>query len=217
MYKNLDHKTNKYRFDADRFYPWLVFTVVALAFTLAWWQLTFMLGPEFKNPEKSWSVKDYMAAGLSVLMLMTLIWRICFAIRYRAHAPVSEDRLPTVTVVIPAFNEGVQVLSTVKSVVNSNYPADKLQVICVDDGSRDDTWRWMKRAHMAFPSRVKLIRQPANMGKRHALMAGFGQATGEIFVTIDSDSEVLPDTLLHLVSPYVRDPRVGAVAGNVRV
>lgn len=217
MFKNYSDTTRKYRFDADRYYPWLVFAVTTVALLLTWWQVSFMLGSEFNDPNRPWSVKDYMAAGLSIMMLMTLIWRICFAYRYRAHAPVSESRLPTVTVVIPAFNEGMQVLDTVKSVVNSSYPADKLQVICVDDGSRDDTWQWMERAQKEFPLRVQLIRQPANKGKRHALMAGFAQATGEIYVTIDSDSEVLPDTLLHLVSPYVRDPRVGAVAGNVRV
>jgi hyaluronan synthase len=217
MLKNNRKTTKKYRFDADRYYPWLVFAVTAVALLLTWCQVTFMLGSDFSNPQRPWSVKDYLAAGLSIMMLMTLIWRISFAWRYRAHEPVSESRLPTVTVVIPAFNEGMQVLSTVRSVVNSRYPAEKLQIICVDDGSRDDTWQWMERAQREFPSRVQLIRQPANKGKRHALMAGFAQATGEIFVTIDSDSEVLPDTLLHLVSPYVRDPRVGAVAGNVRV
>jgi hyaluronan synthase len=63
---------------------------------------------------------------------------------------------------------------------------------------------------------VRLICQPANRGKRHALMAGFAQAAGQIYVTIDSDSEVMPDTLWHLISPFA-DPRVGAVAGNVRV
>jgi hyaluronan synthase len=49
------------------------------------------------------------------------------------------------------------------------------------------------------------------------LMAGFAKAKGQVYVTIDSDSEVLPDTLRHLVSPLASDPRVGAAAGNVRV
>jgi len=75
----------------------------------------------------------------------------------------------------------------------------------------------MKTAQKEFPWRVRLIRQPVNRGKRHALMAGFAQATGHVYVTIDSDSEVLPDTLRHLVSPLASDSRVGAVAGNVRV
>ena len=101
--------------------------------------------------------------------------------------------------------------------MNSRYPTEKMQVICVDDGSQDDTWEWMQTAQKEFPRRVRLIRQPFNRGKRHALMAGFAKAVGQVYVTIDSDSEVLPDTLRHLVSPLASDPRVGAVAGNVRV
>ncbi len=151
------------------------------------------------------------------MALATLIWRICFAFRYRAYAPVADSDLPVITVVIPAFNEGDQILQTVRSVMGSRYPAAKMQVICVDDGSQDDTWRWMKRAQTQFPKRVQLIRQAYNQGKRHALMAGFAQAAGECYITIDSDSEVLPDTLRQIVSPMVRDRRVGGVAGNVRV
>ena len=51
----------------------------------------------------------------------------------------------------------------------------------------------------------------------HALLAGFSQAKSDVFVTLDSDSEVLPHTLRHMVSPFIHSPRVGAVAGNVRV
>jgi hyaluronan synthase len=101
--------------------------------------------------------------------------------------------------------------------MNSRYPTEKIQVICVDDGSHDDTWQWMQTAKQEFSWRVQLIHQVFNRGKRHALMAGFAQAKGQVYVTIDSDSEVLPDTLRHLVSPLISDPRVGGVAGNVRV
>jgi hyaluronan synthase len=154
--------------------------------------------------------------GLAPLALFVLVWRIVFACRYRAYAPLGNRKLPVVTVIIPAYNEGSQVLSTVRSVMASDYPGHKLHVICVDDGSRDDTWQWMEAAAKEFPG-LRLIRQPRNMGKRHALLAGFQQAKSGVFVTLDSDSEVLPHTVRHLVSPFVHSPRVGAVAGNVRV
>ncbi len=160
---------------------------------------------------------SYLGMSLSFVAMLTLVWRITFAMRYKAYPPVQTAFLPDVSVIIPAFNEGAQILDTVRSVMASRYPGKKLQVICVDDGSADDTWRWMVKANKQFPKNVHLIRQPVNSGKRHALMAGFAQATGQVFVTIDSDSEVLPDTLRHLVSPFVVDPRVGSVAGNVRV
>ena len=55
------------------------------------------------------------------------------------------------------------------------------------------------------------------MGKRHALYRGFHEGTGEVFVTVDSDSIVTPDTLRNLVSPFINNEDCGAVAGNIRV
>jgi hyaluronan synthase len=215
--KNMALVTKPYRFGADRYYPWLLLAVSVTALSVTWWQVTTEFRSPFDSTQGHWSVKDYLSAALSAMALMTLIWRICFAWRYRAFDTVPDDCLPKLTVVIPAFNEGAQILPTVRSVARSHYPARKMQIICVDDGSQDDTWQWMKKARAEFPGRVQLIRQPFNQGKRHALMAGFAQAHGEVYVTIDSDSEVLPDTLRCMASPLVSDQRVGAVAGNVRV
>jgi hyaluronan synthase len=206
-----------HRFSADGYYPWLLLAVSVTALSVTCWQAAAELQSPFDSAQGHWSVKDYLSSALSAMALMTLLWRICFAMRYRPFTSVSDARLPKLTVVIPAFNEGSQVLLTVRSVARSRYPARKMQIICVDDGSQDDTWQWMEQAKAELPRRVQLIRQPFNQGKRHALMAGFTQACGDVFVTIDSDSEVLPDTLRQLVSPMISDRRVGAVAGNVRV
>lgn len=158
-----------------------------------------------------------MCLGLAPLAAVLLAWRVWMASRYRPVPPVANGRLPMATIVIPAYNEGRQVLDTIRSVMASDYPARKMQVVCVDDGSKDDTWHWMTKAAREFPGRVQLVRQPCNMGKRHALLAGFRLARGAVWVTLDSDSEVLADTLRHLVSPLVQSSEVGAVAGNVRV
>jgi len=154
---------------------------------------------------------------LAPMAAILLGWRICMACCYRAFLPVNDRELPVVTIVIPAYNEGRQVLSTIRTLMASEYPSERMRVICVDDGSQDDTWMWMCMAQKEFPARIRLIRQPVNTGKRHALLAGFQQAEGSVFVTLDSDSEVLADTLRHLVSPFAASPGVGAVAGNVRV
>jgi hyaluronan synthase len=206
-----------YNFKADIFFPWLLLCTLISLITLTWWQLEALKSFESLKLFQSWSTINYLAAGLTFWTFLTLSWRIWFACRYRSYAPLHDSALPTITIVIPAFNEGRQILQTVRSVMNSRYPMKKMQVICIDDGSQDDTWEWMQTARKEYPWRVRLIRQPFNRGKRHALKAGFAKAIGQVYVTIDSDSEVLPDTLRHLVSPFASDPRVGAVAGNVRV
>ncbi|MFH1914531.1 MAG: glycosyltransferase family 2 protein [Pseudomonadota bacterium] len=154
---------------------------------------------------------------LILINLGVLAWRVSLVLRYRPAAHCADDQLVPCTVIIPAYNEGRQVLDTLRSVMASDYPADKLQVICVDDGSKDDTWLWMLKGGEEFGDRVELIRQPRNQGKRHALNEGFLRATGSVLVTIDSDSEIEPTTLRSIVSVFCRNPRVGAVAGNVRV
>ncbi|MFO7566371.1 MAG: glycosyltransferase family 2 protein [Enhygromyxa sp.] len=151
------------------------------------------------------------------MVTAVLLWRVVLVARYRPTPGVEDERLPSVTVIVPAYNEGAQVQGSLISLVCSDYPREKLQVIAVDDGSRDDTWQWMQRAAEQLGGRIELLHCPVNRGKRHALYEGFLRARGEIIVTVDSDSEVLPNTLRNLVSPLVVDPRVGAVAGNVRV
>ncbi len=149
--------------------------------------------------------------GLGLAALRVGLWAL-----YRpAELPAPADA-PTLTVVIPAYNEGEMVGRCIDSVAQARYARERLQIIAVDDGSRDDTWEHMQRAAERHPQLVHLIRFEANRGKRAALAAGFARAHGQITVTIDSDSVIEADTLLAMVAPF-RDPRVGGVAGRVAV
>jgi hyaluronan synthase len=154
---------------------------------------------------------------LFVITFSAFIWRLVLVFMYRPAEVCSDGELPTCTVIVPAYNESRQVFDTIKSIVLSDYPLEKLSIIAVDDGSTDDTWHWIQSAAREFPGRVLTHRQPVNKGKRRALWEGFRQGKGDVYVTIDSDSVVEPQTIRRLVGPLVRDPRVGAVAGNVRV
>ena len=156
-------------------------------------------------------------AVFSCLALAELVWRIILVLKYKPIPGVSDDQLPTCTIVVPAYNEGRQVFDTLKSLAASNYPREKIQLIAVDDGSVDDTWKWIKQAKRTLSLPVLTIRQPRNQGKRQALYDGFRKSTGTVLVTVDSDSMVEPDTLRNLVTPFSLNPIVGAVAGNVRV
>ncbi len=155
--------------------------------------------------------------GLAVLATAVACFRVWLVARYRPAPDVPDALLPTLTVIVPAFNEGRQVLSTLRSLAASAYPKERLQLVAVDDGSSDDTWLWIRRGAKELGPLVTAVRCPQNGGKRRALDEGFRRATGTIWVTVDSDSEVLPDTLRRMVAPFVADPSCGAVAGNVRV
>jgi len=152
-----------------------------------------------------------------VLNAGAFLWRVILVVRYRPVPECSDDELLSCTVIVPAYNEGYHVLETLRSIAASDYPEGKLQIITIDDGSVDDTWEWMETAANEFAGRIETIRFLRNRGKRNALYEGFIRSRGDIVVTIDSDSVIDKKTLRRLVSPFVRDKLVGAVAGNVRV
>jgi hyaluronan synthase len=139
------------------------------------------------------------------------------ALRYKAAPSVTDDVLPTVTVIVPSYNEGPMVRVALLSALGSDYPRDRLHVIAIDDGSTDDTWRHIKAIAEAYPGRMTALRQPKNEGKREALHVGFLRARGEVVVTVDSDSKLEPSALREIVAPLVADREVAAVAGKVLV
>ena len=158
-----------------------------------------------------------IATSLLAFKILFFLFKAYNYYKYKAIDSVSDEELPTCTVIVPAYNEGKQVWDTLKSLANSNYPEHKLQLLSIDDGSKDDTWDWMLKAKEELGDRLEILQQPKNQGKRHALYRGFNIGTGDIYVTVDSDSIVTEDTLRNLVSPFVKDENCGAVAGNIRV
>ena len=153
----------------------------------------------------------WITMGFVLLFMRTVLW-----LRYRPFASAGADDAPLLTVIIPAYNEGAMVETSIASVATANYPIGRLEIIAIDDGSKDDTWHHIQRAALRFPGLVTAIRLTENRGKRGALAEGFRSAKGEIFVTVDSDSIIERDTLLAMAGPF-RDARVGAVAGKVAV
>lgn len=161
---------------------------------------------------------SYLLLFLLAFQVSFLIYIVVLYLRYKPTNVVDRERLPFISVIVPAYNEGEQVYHTLHSILQSDYPKDKLQVIAIDDGSTDDTWSWMYRAYTELNHlNITVLQQAKNQGKRHALHRGFLAADGDVFVTIDSDSVIKNDTLAQLVSPFVEDENCGAVAGNVKV
>lgn len=125
----------------------------------------------------------WLTLGLVMLPFRTLLWY-----RYRPWAATTMAKAPFMTVVIPAYNEGAMVAGTIDPVAAADYPRDRIEIIAIDDGSQDDTWKHIQQAAARHPGLVDAIRFGENRGKRAGLETGFRRARGEIVVTIDSDS-----------------------------
>lgn len=122
---------------------------------------------------------------------------------------------PTVTVVVPLFNEGRSIFDTIVSLVKLEYPPDKLTITVVDDCSTDDSYEWACKA-AALHSNVRVLRNPHNMGKRKGINHAVREATAEIIVSVDSDVIIFPTALRELVARFV-SPEIAAVGGRVHV
>lgn len=148
-------------------------------------------------------------------LLVTPLYSIAEYVRAKRRAG---GYVPNISVVIPAWNEEVGVVRTVRSVLDTKYP--KLEVIIINDGSTDCTHDTMTDFLIRYPheypeSDAKLIyRRIKNGGKARAMNVALQIATGELFVTIDADSVMHEHTLKNLAKHF-SDADVSAVAGNV--
>ncbi len=119
---------------------------------------------------------------------------------------------PLVSIIVPAYNEEINAIRTVQSLLQQDYP--NLQVIFVDDGSKDNTFKIVQDAFYNN-NNVKVFAK-ANGGKASALNMGVEKAEGEIVVCIDADTQLKSDAVSQLIKKFT-DGTVGAVAGNVKV
>ncbi len=118
---------------------------------------------------------------------------------------------PPLTVIVPVFNEESLIGAKLANTLAQSYPADRLQVVVVSDGSTDATADIVRTA--ADP-RLLLIERTRE-GKLPALAAGVAAASGEIVAFTDANTLLLPDALAALVEPFA-DPEVGGVCGRKR-
>ncbi|HEX2688809.1 MAG TPA: glycosyltransferase [Kofleriaceae bacterium] len=127
-----------------------------------------------------------------------------------------DDYEPTVTAVIPMFNEGAAIKETLQSLLDSEYPHDKLKILCVDDCSTDDSYEHAREIAKKSGGRLKLLRNRANLGKRRSIIRATREADSELIVSVDSDVVVDADAIHQLVRRFT-DDRIAAVGGWVDV
>jgi cellulose synthase/poly-beta-1,6-N-acetylglucosamine synthase-like glycosyltransferase/spore germination protein YaaH/peptidoglycan/xylan/chitin deacetylase (PgdA/CDA1 family) len=154
----------------------------------------------------------FMTGILLVSGRALIIGLLALAEKLRPNPADHPEYQPEVTVMIPAYNEESVIVDTVRSALISAYP--KLEILVIDDGSTDRTAE-LVRSNFGRDPRVRLLLQP-NRGKPAALNHALSEAAGDIVVSIDADTIVDPEAVPRLVRHFA-DPKVGAVAGNVKV
>ena len=160
-------------------------------------------------------VTVFFVGDVLMSMRLVLIGILALIDRLKPRRKPDPGYQPAVAVLVPAYNEETVIVRTVRSVLNSDYPA--LRVLVIDDGSKDAT---VAVARQAFreeiaSGRVLVLTKP-NGGKAAALNFGLEHVTEEIYVGIDADTVIASDAIGKLVGHF-SDATVGAVAGNAKV
>lgn len=187
----------------------------------------------------------FVAANLSYSLLLLLSWRGMRRRQQEMTDAVQTARklsalasTPSVTLIVPAYNEEKCILESTASFLSTS--ANKLEVLVVDDGSKDQTCATLiahyqmepvtlRRSNRVSTARVvacyeskldprlRLIRQE-NRGKAGALNTGIDYAMGDIVCTVDADTVLETDSILKVTAPFLNAPeRVLAASGVVRI
>jgi glycosyltransferase involved in cell wall biosynthesis len=144
----------------------------------------------------------YTYAGFPILVALRGIFR---------HRPLAiGESLPSITVVVPAYNESATIVEKLANTLALEYPPESLEVIVASDGSEDGTNERVAQ----FGRGVRLLTLP-RLGKNGALTRAASDARGEILVFTDADTKLTERTLVRIAAPFA-DPDVGGVAGERR-
>jgi poly-beta-1,6-N-acetyl-D-glucosamine synthase len=171
--------------------------------------------------------ESYPDLGLRVGVVLVLTFLIVLVVRYvlllwlaylhhieSRGTMESEAPSPRVTIIVPVYNEAAVIEAALRSLLALRYPA--FDVVVVDDGSTDDTFERAASLEGRHGDINVRVVHKTNGGKASALNTGIALCNTPFVLCMDGDSRLVADTLRHAMRHFT-DPRIGAVAGNVKV
>lgn len=140
---------------------------------------------------------------------------VLLALRGFIHRGVRKGAYePSISLLIPAYNEGDVIERKIDNCLALDYPAEKLEIVVASDGSSDDTAA--RAQQRADGRRVRVLAYERNRGKIATLNSAVAELGGEIVVFSDAAAMIYPDALRRLMANFA-DPTVGAVSGKYTV
>lgn len=150
----------------------------------------------------------YAFLGYGILLyVLVLIKRIVFPDK----TIFDENYLPTVTFVVPCYNEIDTIEQKINNCISMDYPKDKYTIVFITDGSTDGTPELVQK----FPG-IKLLHEPQRAGKASAENRAMLFVNSEITIFSDANTTLPSDAIKKMVRHY-KNPMVGAVSGEKRI
>lgn len=158
--------------------------------------------------------------GIYLCLFLGLYFEVFLFISFFEKVPEKKTvrhpkRYPSVSMIVPCFNEEKTLAGTVESLLAMDYPKDKLEILIVDDGSKDRTQQ-IGETLAAQHSQVQFFRKE-NGGKWTALNFGIPRSKGELIGCLDADSFVAEDALLEVVKKFEDSPKADAMVPAMKV
>jgi len=160
-------------------------------------------------------LKSILEYGLAFVTLFATVFFLLVFLENKdrvRESPRPPKKLPSLTILIPAYNEEETIAATIESALTAKWPGARKKVIVIDDGSNDATLKIAK----TYAKKGVLVLHQQNAGKGRALNHGLEHADTEYVATMDSDSYMEKDALLKLVG-YFEDEKVAAVTPLMKV
>ena len=159
---------------------------------------------------------------LYIFIFLSVYVQVFFFVTFlenRKKIVIRKDKIqlahyPKVTIAVPCWNEEKTVYKTVRSLLNLNYPKNKLNIFIIDDGSTDGTFNVISR--FAKYSNIQVFHKE-NGGKHSALNLALENSDTNFFGCLDADSFADPESLVRIMTYFEKDPSVMAVAPSVTV
>ncbi|MEY4602627.1 MAG: hypothetical protein RL292_568 [Candidatus Parcubacteria bacterium] len=158
-----------------------------------------------------------------VLLFISLYFEVFILLTYVEHRPTMKHEnvrnsskpayYPSVSIIVPCWNEEFTIGGTLHSLLNLDYPKNKLEIIVIDDGSTDGTWAVLQK-FTQYPQ-IKVFHKE-NGGKHAALNFGLTQSQSEVVGCLDADSFVHKDAL-STIAHYFEDKATMAVTPSVKI
>jgi poly-beta-1,6 N-acetyl-D-glucosamine synthase len=149
--------------------------------------------------------------AMLLIYVFKLAFRVTLSLVYSLRKVEDSQVHPMISVIVPSYNEEVTIADCIQSLSSLDYP--NYEVIIVDDGSTDKT---LEIAKSLETPKIRVVHQE-NRGKANALNTGIQLSESEIIVTVDADTTIRRDGLARVAGRFARNPRLGAVAGNIKV
>ncbi len=161
----------------------------------------------------------WLLVPLMIDVSTTLVYLITFTIQDHKQEEMVDELhfFPYVTMVVPVHDSAETLYKCLQSLANQTYPEDAMEVICVNNGSQDESFDIFQKFHFEHPDMQVMWSSLDRAGKSIALNAGIYSGQGTYMINVDADVWLDPEAVMNVVRTFEADLTLVAATGAVRV